>query len=181
MIYVALLRGINVGGNNKIDMKELKSAFEGAGMSSVKTYINSGNIVFVNAEHGEDDLPAILESAILAHFNLRIRVLVYSFEDFKRVAAAIPDNWTNDKDMKSDVWFLWPEADSESVLEQLMIKPDIDRVKYVPGAILWSVDKEFVTRSGKQKVVGTKLYKMVTIRNVNTVRNLLGLMEEMED
>ena len=78
-------------------------------MSSVKTYINSGNIVFENAEHGEDDLPAILESAILAHFNLRIKVLVYSFEDFKRVAAAIPDNWTNDKDMKSDVWFLWPE------------------------------------------------------------------------
>ncbi|RLQ91482.1 DUF1697 domain-containing protein [Planomicrobium sp. Y74] len=178
MIYVALLRGINVGGNNKVDMKELKKVFEEAGMSSVKTYINSGNIVFEDSLHEKEELPAILEAAILAHFNLSIKVLVYSFDEFQRVAASIPDNWTNDQDMKSDVWFLWPEADDEAVLEKLTIKPEIDRVNYVPGAVLWSVDKEYVTKSGMQKVIGTKLYKLVTIRNVNTVRKLLGLMEE---
>ena len=48
MIYIALLRGINVGGNNKIDMKLLKLTFERVGMKSVKTYINSGNIIFIN-------------------------------------------------------------------------------------------------------------------------------------
>ncbi|WP_033542250.1 DUF1697 domain-containing protein [Planococcus sp. CAU13] len=180
MIHVALLRGINVGGNNKIDMKELKAVFEEAGMSSVKTYINSGNIVFDSTASAEE-LPVILEAAILAHFGLPIKVLVYSFDDFKRIIGDIPGSWTNDTNMKSDVWFLWPEADSESVLEQLVIKPEIDRVLYVPGAILWSVDKEHVTRSGMQKVIGTKLYKLVTIRNVNTVRKLLGLMEEMNN
>lgn len=180
MIYVALLRGINVGGNNKIDMKTLKAVFEKAGMTSVKTYINSGNIVFGSAESAQE-LPVILEDAILAHFGLPIKVLVYSFEDFKRIAGNIPAGWTNDANMKSDVWFLWPEADSESVLEQLVRKPEIDRVLYVPGAILWSVDKEHATRSGMQKVIGTKLYKLVTIRNVNTVRKLLGLMEEMDN
>lgn len=178
MIYVALLRGINVGGNNKVDMKELKNVFEEAGMSSVKTYINSGNIIFADSLHEKEKLPAILEAAILAHFNLSIKVLVYSFDDFKQIAASIPDNWTNDQDMKSDVWFLWPEADDEAVLEELTIKPEFDRVNYVPGAVLWSVDKEYVTKSGMQKVIGTKLYKLVTIRNVNTVRKLLGLMEE---
>lgn len=180
MVYVALLRGINVGGNNKIDMKLLKSVFEEAGMSAVKTYINSGNIIFVNDDHIKEELPSVLEAAILAHFGLAIKVLVYSFEDFKRVAAEIPDSWTNDKEMKSDVWFLWPEADSESVLGDLSVKPENDRVNYVPGAILWSVDKEFVTKSGMQKVIGTKLYKSMTIRNVNTVRKLLGLMEELD-
>lgn len=181
MIYVALLRGINVGGNNKVDMKELKAVFEGSGMSSVKTYINSGNIIFADNGNSKEELPKILESAILAHFDLKIKVLVYSLDDFQKIAANIPDSWTNDKNMKSDVWFLWPEADNESVLEQLTIKSDIDRVHYVTGAILWSVDKEFVTRSGMSRVVGTKLYKLVTIRNVNTVRKLLGLMEELEN
>lgn len=180
MIYVALLRGINVGGNNKVDMKELKKVFEEAGMSSVKTYINSGNIIFADADRGKADLSAILEAAILAHFNLAIKVLVYGFDDFQRIAASIPDGWSNDKDMKSDVWFLWEEADKASVLEGLTIKPGIDEVKYVPGAVLWSVGKEHVTRSGMSKVVGTRLYKLVTVRNVNTVRKLLELMRVME-
>lgn len=180
MIYVALLRGINVGGNNKVDMKELKKVFEEAGMPSVKTYINSGNIIFSDGIHRKEELPAILEAAILAYFNLSIRVLVYDFDHFQRIAASIPENWANDQNMKSDVWFLWPEADDEAVLEKLTIKPEIDRVLYVPSAVLWSVDKEHVTKSGMQKVIGTKLYKLVTIRNVNTVRKLLGLMEEMK-
>lgn len=116
----------------------------------------------------------------MAHFDLKIRVLVYSHDSFRRIAESIPDNWTNDQDMKSDVWFLWPEADDEAVLEELTIKPEIDRVNYVSGAVLWSVDKEYVTKSGMQQVIGTKLYKLMTIRNVNTVRKLIGLMEEVE-
>ncbi|WP_422124768.1 DUF1697 domain-containing protein [Planococcus sp. X10-3] len=180
MIYVALLRGINVGGKNKVDMKELKGVFEETGMTSVKTYINSGNIIFADSHRRTEELPAILEQAILTHFDLKIKVLVYGFDGFQRIAESIPNDWSNNNDMKSDVWFLWPEVDGDSVLNQLVIKPDIDRVKYVPGAILWSVDKADVTRSGMSKVVGTALYKLVTIRNVNTVRKLLGLMEEME-
>ncbi len=180
MIYVALLRGINVGGNNKVDMKELKEVFEEAGMTSVKTYINSGNIIFADSHHDKAELPAILESAILAHFNLSIKVLVYNIEEFQQIAGSVPESWRNDKDMKSDVWFLWPEADRKTVLDELTIKPEIDRVDYVPGAILWSVDKVFSAKSGMQKVIGTKLYKLVTIRNVNTVRKLLELMEEVE-
>lgn len=180
LIYVALLRGINVGGKNKVDMKELKAVFEEAGMVSVKTYINSGNIIFADSNRSKEELPVILERAILIHFELNIKVLIYSFDDFKKIAANIPKGWSNDKDMKSDVWFLWPEADKAAVLDQLTIKADIDQVKYVPGAILWSVDKKDAARSGMQKAIGIRLYKLVTIRNVNTVRKLLELMEELE-
>src|SRR5690606_37135724 len=142
---------------------------------------NSGNIVFGSDEVEVVKLAAVLERAILKEFELNIKVLVYSFDDFKRIAGDIPDSWTNDANMKSDIWFLWLEVDSESVMEQLVIKPEIDKVIYVPGAILWSVDKEHAARSGMQKVIGTRLYKLVTIRNVNTVRKLLGLMEEMDN
>lgn len=177
MIYVALLRGINVGGNNKVDMKTLKKVFEEAGMSSVKTYINSGNIIFSDSGRSKAELTTVLEEAIHAHFGLRIKVLLYSFDEFQLIAEAVPADWTNDTEMKSDVLFLWEEVDTESVLEGLIVKPDIDSVQYVQGAVLWSVDRDKVTRSGMAKIIGTPLYKLVTIRNVNTVRKLYDMMQ----
>ena len=181
MIYAALLRGINVGGNNKVNMKELKQVFEEAGMSAVKTYINSGNIVFKDEARKKQEVTAVLEQAIFDHFGLRINVLVYTIDEYTRIAEAVPAEWTNDDQLKSDVLFLWEEADNESVLEQLPLKTEVDRAHYVPGAILWSVDRDKVTKSGMFKIVGTKFYKLVTIRNVNSVRKIHGLMRDMEE
>ncbi|RTQ90821.1 DUF1697 domain-containing protein [Lysinibacillus telephonicus] len=177
MIYVALLRGINVGGNNKIDMKLLKQTFEQAGMNDVVTYINTGNIIFSYNGRSKPELSRILEEAIHNDFGLQIKVVVLSIDDVREIINAIPDTWKNDKDMSSDVMFLWDEIDDESVLENLVIKPNIDTVKYVPGAILWSVAKENVTKSGKSKIIGSKIYKQVTVRNVNTARKIFELME----
>lgn len=180
MLYVALLRGINVGGKNKIDMKLLKQAFEELGMSSVVTYINSGNIVFANHIHLEAQMAAILEETIYNHFNLRIHLLIYSAEAFRKIAKAIPEQWTNDSQMKSDVLFLWQDVDSEMVLGGLTIHQEVDRVLYVPGAVLWSVNKDEISKSGMVKIVGTALYRRVTVRNVNTVRKILTLLQKME-
>jgi uncharacterized protein (DUF1697 family) len=177
MVFIALLRGINVGGNNKIDMKLLKLTFERVGMKDVVTYINTGNIIFSNNGQSKVELSRILEEAIHHDFGLKIKVVVRSREDIRKIINAIPDTWKNDKDMKSDVMFLWDEIDDEVILENLVIKPDIDMVKYVPGAILWSVDKVNVTKSGMSKIIGTKIYKQITVRNVNTARKIYELME----
>ncbi|MBS4214734.1 DUF1697 domain-containing protein [Neobacillus rhizophilus] len=177
MVYIALLRGINVGGKNKIDMKLLKQTFEQVGMNDVVTYINTGNIIFSYKGLSKPELSLILEKAIHNDFGLQIKVVVRSVDDVRRIINAIPDTWKNDKDMKSDVMFLWDEIDDESVLENLVIKPNIDTVKYVPGAILWSVDKKNVTKSGMSKIVGSKIYKQVTVRNVNTTRKIYELMQ----
>ena len=64
MVYVALLRGVNVGGANKVDMKELKNVFEAAGMTSAKTYINSGNVVFATDNLDHVQIAKLLESSI---------------------------------------------------------------------------------------------------------------------
>jgi uncharacterized protein (DUF1697 family) len=180
MIYIALLRGINVGGNNKIDMKLLKTAFEQVGMISVVTYINSGNIIFTDNDHLKSKIPAILEEAIHANFGIQIKVVVLSFDDFKKVMQSLPESWTNDQQMKSDVLFLWDDINDESVLDKLVIKPEIDTVKYVTGAILWSVHRENVTKSGMMKLVGSKIYHQMTIRNVNTTRQIYKLMQAAE-
>ena len=177
MIYVALLRGINVGGKNKIDMKPLKASFEKAGMNSIVTYINTGNIIFSNSVHSKTEIQSILEQAILNSFGLPIKVVVLSYDEFEAIMHSLPGNWTNDQQMKSDVLFLWEDINDDSIIDKMVIKPEIDTVKYVPGAVLWSVDRKNVTKSGFSKLIGTKIYKQMTIRNVNTTRKIFELME----
>ncbi len=180
MVYVALLRGINVGGNNKIDMKELKDAFENMGMESVTTYINSGNIIFVDSSHSKSEIKEILEKEIADNFMLNIKVVVRSLEDFEQMMEVLPISWKNDKTMKSNVIFLGEEIDNEKLMGELRVREGIDTVKYVPGAILWMVDKENATKSGMLKVVGTKIYKDMTVRNVNTTRRIYEIMKKTE-
>lgn len=177
MVYVALLRGINVGGNNKVDMKILKDTFVRIGMESVSTYINSGNIIFMDQKHSKAELSALIEKAIFEDFNLNIKVLIRSIEDFEPVMEVLPQSWKNDAFMKGDVLFLWEEVDSQTILSELVIKPDIDIVYYAAGAILWAVEKRNVTKSGLMKLAGTALYKKMTARNVNTTRKIYELMK----
>ncbi|MEK9197137.1 DUF1697 domain-containing protein [Ureibacillus sp. FSL E2-3493] len=181
MVYIALLRGINVGGNNKIDMKLLRQTFERVGMNNVVTYINTGNIIFSNESLSKDELSMVLEEAIHNDFGLQIKVMVRSIDDVREIMNAIPDTWKNDKEMSSDVMFLWEEVDDASVLEHCVIKPNIDTVKYTPGAVLWSVDKKNITKSGKSKIIGTKVYKQMTVRNVNTARKIYELMQAQNE
>lgn len=177
MVYIALLRGINVGGNNKINMKELKTTFERLGLQNVVTYINTGNIIFTDDTRSVQELRGHLEEAIAADFGLKIRVMIRTLDEIIAITEALPEHWKNDQEMKSDVLYLWEEMDNEAVLEELSIKPDIDRVIYVPGAILWSYDRENAGRSGMNKIIGTKFYSHVTVRNVNTARKIYELMQ----
>lgn len=181
MTYVALLRGINVGGNSKVEMKRLKAVFEQAGMTDVKTYINSGNIIFKAVLKDRKKIVATIEKGIEQEFGFFVPTVIRTKEEIAAVNKALPKDWKNDQTMKCDVMFLWDEIDSPKVLEQLELKPDIDDdVKYVPGAILWRLDRDQVTRSGMMKLAGTKLYKQMTIRNCNTVRKLVELMEAVD-
>lgn len=180
MICVALLRGINVGGKNKVDMKRLKAAFEDAGMSSVRTYINSGNVIFSSNNRSRTRLTEALEDAIARTFGFTIRVLVRDLKSMRAVVGALSQTWVNDDTMKCDVMFLWDDVARPSVIEELPVKPEIEEVKYVAGALIWRVDRKNVTRSGLMKLVGTPLYKRMTIRNCNTTRKLLELMEALE-
>lgn len=176
MAYVALLRGVNVGGNNKIDMKELKVVFEAAGMTDVRTYINSGNVIFEADGTDRCELPHVLQEAIEARLGLAVRVLVRDAEEIGSVVEALPHDWVNDQTMKCDVFFLWNAVDRPSILEELDYDPTIDDVRYTPGAILRRVDRKNAAKSRLTRVVGTPLYEQMTIRNCNTTRKLLHLM-----
>ncbi|MFZ0012788.1 MAG: DUF1697 domain-containing protein, partial [Acidimicrobiia bacterium] len=84
-----------------------------------------------------------------------------------------------DRSERTDVWFLWEERDDPAIVDSLTIKEGIDEVLYVQGAVVWRADGAQLTRSGRGKVIGTDLYKSLTSRNVNTVRKIHALMEEL--
>lgn len=174
MTYIVLLRGINVGGNNTVSMSRLKEVLEALGCENVRTYINSGNVVLSDSRSAAE-LHAAIEGVLKKVFGFEVKALVIDKPALNRIALALPADWRNDTTMRCDVMFLWDEKNSPSVIEEVPAKPDIDTVKYVDGALLWSVARENVTKSGLPKLIGTDLYKKMTIRNCNTVRKLAEL------
>ena len=85
MKYVALLRGINVGGNNKIAMAVLKASFESAGFTDVSTYINSGNVLFETKTADTEKIAAEIEALISSQFLLEIPVVVRTAESIQTI------------------------------------------------------------------------------------------------
>ncbi len=176
-IYLALLRGVNVGGNNKVSMAELKKVFEDLGFSDIRTYINSGNVIFKSEETDEKKMVEKIEKGILDQFGLSIPIVVRSKEEIDRVAAEIPADWKNDQEMRTDVMFLWDEIDKSDVLDTIKVNPEVDTLIYTKGAVIWHVLRKNYTKSRMNKIIGTHFYKHLTARNVNTVRKLQELMK----
>jgi uncharacterized protein (DUF1697 family) len=176
--YVTLLRGINVGGNRKVEMAKLRQSFESLGFEAVRTLIASGNVIFRASSIDAGKLARQIEAAIEKDFGFEVDVMVLNQDSIERLVKAIPASWVNDKDTKCDVMFLWPQADNPGVIQQLPpTKPEIEDVKYVPGAVLWRIDRVNAGRSRMFKISGTALYKQMTIRNPNTVRKIYELMK----
>lgn len=172
--YVALLRGINVGGNNKVEMKKLKQVFEKLGHGNVSTYINSGNVIFESKT-----LPKAgdIEQVLKKTFGFAIGVVLRDSASIAKVVKAIPAGWDNNAEVKTDVLFLWDEYSKKSSLSLITPHPEADKLKYTDGAIIWRITRKFHTKSGVRKFIGTPLYKNMTARNVNTVRKLALLMK----
>ncbi len=171
MKHVALLRGINVGGNNKVEMAVLRTAVEAVGLTDVATYLNTGNVVF----GGSTDV-ATLERAIADAVGFEVPVLLRSGADLDAVVAAIPPAWVADKAHRCEVLFLSPEIDrGPEVLDEVPRNPDVDDLAYVPGAVLWHLERSRASRSRVSKLIGTDLYARMTMRSAGTVRKLAVL------
>ena len=178
MIYLALLRGINVGGNNKLNMKDLSLVLSGAGLNKVTTYINTGNIIFESANQTTKDLEQTIHDAILVKFNLDIKVLIKSRDQIRAIAQNVSDDWINNSEMKCDVMFLWDGYDSETAVSSVKINKDVDNIIHSSGALIWQIKRSDYSKSKMNKIIGTDIYKNMTARNCNTVRKILEKMDE---
>jgi uncharacterized protein (DUF1697 family) len=172
MTYVAFLRGVNVGGKSIVSMAAIKDALVALGLSDVRTYINSGNVIFSTRASDAQQLAARVEKALEEHTGMAIKVLVMDHKALKKMVEFIPRNWVDDKTMRTYVLLLWKELDDRLILDRLPIKPGVDELRYTPGAVVWRVDRENVARSQMNRLVGTPLYKKITVRSANTMRKL---------
>jgi uncharacterized protein (DUF1697 family) len=178
--YVALLRGINVGGKTKVDMATLREVVAGAGCDDVGSYINSGNVLFNDARSPRTLVPK-LERAIEDEFGFAVAVQLRDLPALRRLCDAIPDTWTNDKEQKTDVFFIPAALDKPGLLDRVAHDPAIEHVVHAPGAIVWHISRKNQGRGNAIRLVRSELYPRMTIRNVNTVRKLRELLEALAD
>lgn len=180
-VFVALLRGVNVGGKNMVSMKSLKASFEELGFKDVSTYINSGNIIFRSKEGDARKLERKIERMLSKEYQLESRVVVRSFTEMASLVESLPEAWGGDEGWRYNVMFLRHTVDSEGILDDLHPKPDIEEVIYRPGVLLWSARASDVTRTAFVKLPGQKVYQEMTVRNLNTTRKLYELMKKLSE
>jgi uncharacterized protein (DUF1697 family) len=106
-----------------------------------------------------------------------IPIIFRDRENIQSLASPIPSRRKNDIDQKTDVLFLWDEFDDARTPERIYTNPVADKLTYISGAIVWNVRRAQYNKSGMKKFIGTKLYKNMTARNVNTLRRLAELMK----
>jgi uncharacterized protein (DUF1697 family) len=180
-VFVALLRGVNVGGNNMISMSALKKSFEAMGFPHVSTYINSGNIIFTTKESDARKLEKKIEQILSKEYDLDSRVVLRTLPEMEKLVASLPRNWGGDPGWRYNVIFLRHTIDSEKILNELEVKKDIEEVVYHPGTLLWSAQVIDLNRTTMLKLSSRKMYQDMTIRNLNTTRKLCELMKKVAD
>lgn len=175
MKYIAFLRGINVGGKNKIKMETLRAVCTMLGFQNVKTYINSGNVIFETAETNDLKLAEKIEAAIETEFALRIKVMARTMDEIKSIVAKNPfdGQFENDKDLH--VIFLDEELPTEK--RELLLSNNNENEQYfVRNREIFCLLKVSVLDSlmGKD-YIGKKLKVLATARNWRTVNKILDL------
>ena len=177
--YVALLRGINVGGHNIIAKDDLRRCFEDLGFTRARTYIQSGNIVFRATQGAGEQLTARVEAGLSERFSYTARAVVLSYAEYRALLDAAPSAWGEDPAYRHNALFTLAGTTPAHVLASIPpVKEELETVAAGPGVIFWSAEKKRVTRSAFVKLPALPVYQQVTIRNHNTVRRLAALLEE---
>jgi len=178
--YAVLLRGINVGGKNKIPMASLKLALEEVGFVGVMTYIQSGNVI-VASNLSSQEITHIIETMLPQKFALDssiIKVLVLSHAQLEAVITNKPKGFGEKPDMyHSDAIFLMG-ASVDEALQVFSLKEGIDAIWPGDGVIYSQRLSSERTKSRLNKIIGTPVYASMTIRNWNTTTKLLTLLDQ---
>ncbi|MDO4544251.1 MAG: DUF1697 domain-containing protein [Clostridia bacterium] len=176
--FIALLRGVNMFGKNKVTMAELKQVFENLAFSDVKTYLNSGNVLFSCNEDDTLLLTERIETAIKAQFGAAVPVFVIATERLEAILKAAPSWWgTGDKAIYDTLIFIMPPATVSDVLFEFgEPKEGLERVMECGDALFWSYSRtDYQKTNWWSKTATTPIAPKLTIRTANTVRKLVEL------
>ena len=176
--YIALLRGINVSGKNKISMSELKANFIELGFIEVSTYLNSGNVIFLSDIDDLNVLTNTIESMIKNKFKLDIPVLIFLQKEIKNILDNAPDWWGNkNKVIYDNLIFMFPSLSYNELLNEIgNPKEEYERVYNYKNSIFWSFSrKNYQKTNWWSKTATSYISDKITIRTANTVKKLVNM------
>jgi uncharacterized protein (DUF1697 family) len=177
--YVALLRGINVGGKNLIKMPALKACFEANGFEDVATYIQSGNVLFGSSETRASELANTIEELLGQEFGYAATVVVRNRNQMRAIVERAPKGFGAElAKYRYDVIFLKEPLTAKTAITSVPTKPGVDEAHAGTGALYFSRLISKATQSRLNRIVSSPIYPSVTIRNWNTTTKLLRMMEE---
>lgn len=177
--YLALLCGINVGGNNIIRMTDLKKCFESMGFSDVTTYIQSGNIVFNSDEKDKNKILNKVEEGLSRTFRYDAKAVVKSYKELKDIVKNAPTDFGKDSEAyRYDVIFLKEPLTVKTAMLNVSAREGVDAACEGKKVLYFS---RLIAKAGQSylnKIISLPVYKNMTIRNWNTTTRLLTHMEK---
>lgn len=174
--YIAFLRGINISGKNMLPMAELKKELENLGFGEVRTYLNSGNVVFSSDKDDKAKLTEQIGIMIKRQFALDIPVFVILREELEDILHNAPDWWGNgNEEIYDNIIFIMPPASFEDVYNEIgEPKEGLEKIKNYKEAIFWSFSrKDYQKTNWWSKTASANISSKLTIRTANTVRRLI--------
>jgi uncharacterized protein (DUF1697 family) len=175
--YVALLRGINVGGQNLIRMVDLKARFEDAGFRDVATYIQSGNVLFDGGDRPAATLAVEIEGLLARAFEYRSPVAIRSRAQMVSVVDGAPPGFADPARYRSDVIYLIPPLAAPTVVGQVPQREGVDEIWAGSDVLYVRRLASRASQSRLSKLVSLPIYQQMTIRNWNTTVKLRELLD----
>ena len=179
MEYVALLRGINVGGKNKVVMSELREQIAAEGFGHVRTYINSGNLLFeAEGDAPREDVAQAVEDLLARHYDFPIRLALLTAEDYLAQLDELPD-WWHGEVARRDALFYTRGLDRGHVRERIEAMELGDEAVYFgEHAVFWGKfdEKSFLKTAYHKRLLREDFYRQVTIRSGSTVEKIAAML-----
>lgn len=174
MKYIALLRGINVGGRI-IKKDELRQCFEDVGFTDVLTVLQSGNVVFESDQADVANLTGLIEKGLTEQFHYQAKAFTYTPATMQQFAQNYPFESVEDK--HDYVVFLSQDLGAE-LMELLRASPETEQVALGDRVIYWQVTKGMSLDSDFAKLLSKAKYKECnTVRNLNTIHKIQKVAE----
>ena len=171
--YIALLKGINVGGHKKVPMAELRELLSQSGFENVRTYIQSGNVILQSSEKSNQKIEKTVKEAITNYFGFEVSVLVKTRQDLQRIF----NNSSFSEDKKKASYFIMLHNTPDNELVKIASEKIYEGETYqiIEDCIYYYSANGFGQSKFDAKFFERKLNTFATARNYNTMVKLLSL------
>lgn len=177
MKYIALLRGINISGKNKIVMSELKKELTNLGYKEVVTYLNSGNVVFESDIKDKNVIKYNIQIMIKNIFELDMPIYVITSQELEELIKHSPEWWGKDnKEIYNNIIFIIPPSTYNEVFDTIGSPNEYEKIQEYKNNVFWSFElKNYRKSNWWNKTASTNISNKITIRTANTMKKVLEI------